>query len=455
MCEKDTTYALCTFHAAQVLNEAKTLLAQAVSDDEVHSATLSLVAAQSQFNATNGGIKTLERVRARTPEKRDTLTEILLASAETHAKQKVAMAHHEPGSDIIDLAEVSVNQQQNYIDDEGNHRIRITTNDELLEILNAKTSKEMLDQASLAHNQKFATRLPIGTKTSFDKKVPTWQDAEDVNAMRVEQMLLDGFHIVRAGSSDSTVSDIAIFHDATNTVLTYVESKMNKAQSGQIVVKLDNNGQWLPTKATNFYDVAVVNIMNKAVATGNPDAYLSQLSPSEQDVVVSWFKEHYTKKNAHFVAVTDKNTDYTAVFALDDVERYANITIQKPRAKASGSSSVPTKEVDAAKEAAKDHFKDALYSFEQEGKRLFANFLVAQPKGSYFGDGYVLSSTATERINAHGQREFKYEIRKTSATRNATIMFNFEYIGDLKTHGTRLVRDWCRSIVREHEKLQE
>lgn len=454
MCQKDTTYALCTFHAAQLLNEAKAVLAQAITTDEVQSATRFVEEAQWRFNATNGGIRTLERVRARTPEKRDELTETILQSAEIHAKQNVAMANHIPGQQMFDLDAITVNSQQNYIDKDGNHRIRITSGKEILDVLDGRSSKEELDAVSLAHNKKFAARLPIGTKTAFDPKAPTWQDAEDVNAMRVDKMLLDGFHIQRAGSSDSTVSDIAIVQDKTGNVLTYVESKMNKAQAGQIVVRKDDQEIWHPTKATNFFDVAIVKIMNKASASGNVDSYLANLVPSEQETVVAWFKEHYTKKNAHFIAVTDKNTDYTAVFALEDIERYAKITIQKPRAKASGSSSVPTREIDSVQLLAKEHFRERLYGLEQDGKRLFATFLTEQPKGSYFAENYVLSASSTERINSHGQREYKYEIRKTSATKNATIMFNFEYIGELKTHGTRLVRDWCRKIVREQDKLK-
>lgn len=433
----------CSNHAAQILEAAKADLALAIKTGKgIEEAHIALAEARIEFNATPAGQQQLERLLA----KASTVTERNSFSKQIHdgrilrARQQTAFKRGmDPDADYSNIEPVQINH---FIGEDGEEKIHLTDNGKIVKTFYRKeVSERTLAKEAWEHNQTVPFKNSITQSAALyaDKKTPSWQMGENVNTSRVNDMLPEGYYASREGSSDSTVSDIAI--KKNGNILGYVEVKMEKAQSGQIVVSQGDNGNYNAADQSNPYTSRIVSLINEANKTENPAKYLTSLNEEDQKTVNSWFKAHYQHKNAAFIAVTDANLNYTSVFPLDKIEEHAKISVFMPRAKSSGSSRLPKKDFPIAQDMIKKEQGGSFVSMSEKDGKTYVD--LSSDQGGYLkGGNYFLSpveNTVTKAGNVH-----TFEVRKISALKNPTIMFNFEYTGDKKTGGKGSISRWLK-----------
>jgi hypothetical protein len=433
----------CSNHAAQTLAKAKAgLIAARKSGIGIEEATLALAEARIDFNSTRAGQGQLERLlaKASTVSERESYTKQMLDGRILRAQQATALKRKmNPEEDYSSIDPVEVDH---FIGEDGEEKIHLTHNGEVIKTFYRKeTTEKILNEESWKYNKTLPYKGIVTSSAALyaDKKTPSWQMGENINTSRVNDMLPEGYHASREGSSDSTVSDRAIKHN--NKTLGYVEVKMEKAQSGQIVVSQDENGNYNASDQSNPHTSRIVELINEANASDNPAKYLSSLNEADQKTVNSWFCSHYEHKNAAFIAVTDSTLNYTSVFPLSKLESHAKISVFMPRAKSSGSGRLPKKDYPVAQEILQTEHKDHFVSMSEKDGKTYVK--LSADKGGYVEkSNYFLSpveSTSTDSGEVH-----TYEVRKISAVKNPTIMFNFEYTGDKKTGGKGAISRWLQ-----------
>ena len=433
----------CSNHAAQNLDKAKTaLIAARKSGIGIEEATLALADARIDFNSTRAGQGQLERLLAKAssvPE-RASYNKQIMDGRILRARQATALKRQmNPDEDYSSINPVEINH---FIGEDGEEKIHLTHNGEVIKTFYRKEATEkVLNEESWKYNRTLPFKNTVTSSAMLyaDKKTPSWQMGENINTSRVNDMLPEGYYATREGSSDSTVSDIAIKQN--DKTLGYVEVKMEKAQSGQIVVSQDEKGSYNAADVSNPHTSRIVEIINEANKSENPAKYLSSLGENDQKTVNSWFCSHYEHKNAAFIAVTDSNLNYTSVFPLSKLESNAKISVSMPRAKSSGSSRLPKKDYPIAQDIlTKKHPSEFISMSEKDGKtyvKLNAERGGYVEQGNYFLSPVETASTDTGDVHT-------YEVRKISAVKNPTIMFNFEYTGDKKTGGMGAISRWLK-----------
>lgn len=433
----------CSNHAAKILEEAKADLAVALKTGKgIEEAQIALAEARIDFNSTPAGQAQLERLlaKASTLTERNSFSKQIMDGRLLRSRQQTALRRGmSPDSDYSNINPVEINH---FIGEDGEEKIHLTDNGTIIKTFYRKeVSEKTVNEAAWNHNQTVPYKNAITSSALLyaEKKTPSWQMGENVNTSRVNDMLPEGYHASREGSSDSTVSDIAL--KKNDKVLGYVEVKMEKAQSGQIVVSEGDNGNFQAADESNPYTSRIVSLINEANKTENPAKYLTSLNEDDQKTVNSWFKAHYQHKNAAFIAVTDSNLNYTSVFPLDKIEEHAKISVFMPRAKSSGSSRLPKKDYPIAQNIiAKEHSGNFISMSEKDGKT-YVN--LKSDQGGYLKEGNYFLSPVENSVTKAGEVH-TFEVRKISALKNPTIMFNFEYTGEKKTGGKGAISRWLK-----------
>lgn len=239
-------------------------------------------------------------------------------------------------------------------------------------------------------------------------------------------------HIVfrLSGASNSNAPDIMLYKDGQH--LFNIEVKMAKAQSGQFVVKYENDQFVFSTaNKTDEEDAAVIiDHMNK-----NKEKYKNVTTtsiPINMDVeeFSKWIVSHYLGKNEQFV-ITEGNNG----FIIFPIEKYTDYfeTTAAYRIKKSGSCDASQNNVDDLKAYFKAQNIPAVFSFV--GKKLYMTGYSMRIKekisvGKY---DYMVSS-----IDENG-----CYLRRLSNTNNANVIFSISLkreqdLCDLKEFGEKI-----------------
>lgn len=444
----------CSYHAVNDFEKAKLAFETATTLQAKEKAAKKLQESQDLLDTTTAGqnMLTQQISDASSPTERELLRIRLVQGARLKAQQLTASKRGLPAD--ADVTKITPTQIRSFVNENGDVMYRLTEGSVVIQTLPADpASLTKLQDKAWELNQTVPYFFPASSAQNLygdkDKKIPSWQLAENVNAARVHEMLPAGYRASREGATDSTVSDIAIRNNK-NEILGYVEVKMENAQAGQIVVTTDGN-TFAATSSndTNPYTGAVVDIINRQseYLKQNPNGQRLQrekLSPADQETVTNWFKAHYKEKNVSFIAVTNSELSYTSVFPLDKVDEHANVSITMPRAKRSGSSRLPKKDVANAVAHTKK-MKSHVKTFEKDGKTYVETSRIALTNEAYLGaNGEYFLSHQEEVKQADGNYHQIYEVRKLSATKNMTLMFNFDYTSSRRTQGKRELVNWLK-----------
>lgn len=265
-----------------------------------------------------------------------------------------------------------------------------------------------------------------------------WAVNEHYIAMQIKQRLPQEYDLEVMGSTDSTVSDLCIVNSEGETV-TFVESKSVKSQCGQFVLTVNGEGIFEATSGLdNPHTMPLVKVLNDYIKAYPDDRKIvpERLTEEAEGLVYSWIKHHYTQMGVSFIAVTDNGNTFVNVIPLNSLEQEVNVSLNFPRIKQSGSSSLPK----SHKELFKTVFTGSTAAryqhvlFEKGGKT-FVKMVnrVLSLKEQYVGDEYFLSKVSETN------KEALYTVRKRSKTRNVNEVLSFEYVGVFKNKGFDLL----------------
>ncbi len=221
-------------------------------------------------------------------------------------------------------------------------------------------------------------------------------------------------HFDCRGGSNSTVSDIEVMTNSGRHF--YIEAKHCPAQCGQFVL-LPNVGEgkfeYSRQNATllNPYSESIIKHMNsrfdeykEAGTAGKPIEMENGSS-----IFAAWIVQAYRDKGAEFI-ITNGNI----IIPVDDFSNSFYISA-KYRVKRSGSNSVGSGRMDAAREYLESNF--SLTSVQRSGDKLFAT------SDSYLHNRRFVIAGTEYMISGRGER---YEIRRLSNTFNANVIFSIE-----------------------------
>lgn len=231
------------------------------------------------------------------------------------------------------------------------------------------------------------------------------------------------------GGSNSNVSDIKVIVDGKIT--SYVESKMNLAQSGQFVLLLeDSSFVFSPKNKSKLNDSSkfILDYINynfdyfKNVGTNSLSI---DLSP---ETFNDWIINHYKNKGVKFIITTTFDNQYL-LFPIEDFGKYFTVTANFRRKK-SGSANLP-KSYDIIVE---NYFKDMLskqnlnYKIFRDGSKCFIHI---DGFNSFSKYKFPLNEKSTGYLSDKGLN--LYEIKKLSNTNNPNVIFSIEYNGFIDT----------------------
>lgn len=225
------------------------------------------------------------------------------------------------------------------------------------------------------------------------------------------------------GGSDSTKPDILV--QKNGLPIFYVESKSEKAQSGQFVALANIRTRsfvFSPrnhSKPNSFTD-QILAYMNQHfrdhVSPGTGGIKLA-LDPS---LFASWITNYYRQKGVRFFIIPTK-TSY-AIFPLDSFEDYVDVDASY-RLKGSGSSNPARKSYTAIRCVLQRQYGIVPTDTSTSDGKFFFTAPTEELNNAIFylaPNRYLL---AKRSINPSGTR-YTYEVRKLSNTKHATVIFS-------------------------------
>lgn len=276
---------------------------------------------------------------------------------------------------------------------------------------------------------------------------PQWSINEEYITNRVSDILPSEFTAVRMGSADSTVSDIAVYN-SEGKIVTFIEAKSEKSQCGQFVLTEDDNGQLTATSGLdNPYTLPLTETLNRYRIEHPNDTKINpnNLSVEEKTQVYNWIKHHYANMGASFVAVTDNDNTYVNLVPLDDLENEAEVSLNFPRIKQSGSANLPKSHKEAFVSALKiskvSQYEHNVYHAEGKTFVEIKNSSLSIEEQYVDKDNYFLS-----KIETTNKGSTLYVAKKRSNTKNINEVLGFEYKGDKKDKGFELLNNYLKNI---------
>lgn len=268
---------------------------------------------------------------------------------------------------------------------------------------------------------------------------PQWSLNEAYITEVIDGNLPEGFIAKRMGSSDSTVSDVAIY-DKTGKLVTFVEAKSEKSQCGQFVLTEDANGVLTATSGLeNPHTIPLTNILNAYRKTNPSDKKIdpNKLSDTDRKEVYDWIRDHYRGMGASFIAVTDNDNSYVRLVPLEELEGSVNVTLNYPRIKQSGSADLPKTQREAFEQK---WFSNGLSNREHkmftEGSKTLVeiNGAALSTSEQYVDEEKFFLSKIRETSTGN-----VYAVKKRSTTKNINEVLGFEYIGEKTSGGFNLL----------------
>lgn len=256
---------------------------------------------------------------------------------------------------------------------------------------------------------------------------------EYIACNRIKKELPNGWSAEVSGQSDSTKPDIAVY-DNKNIFQYYIEVKMSNAQAAPLVVtKVD--GVWVPnSKEPSAYDKARVNILNRPENLLLEAGKAVPLSDSELKLMKKAYQEELTNKQVKDIYVVDinKNNDKKYSVANLDENHNLGISLMTPRAKASGSSSVPASRVEEVKTSIKNSNKEFVsisQKVDNKGKSRTIIYLKDElgnknDERRHLSEEIYLSGGSSKPVyrtfNGNIVQVYPYEVRLKSSKPNST-----------------------------------
>lgn len=223
------------------------------------------------------------------------------------------------------------------------------------------------------------------------------------------------------GGANSTTSDIQIIKN--NTLLGYIEAKMNIAQSGQFVLLNDDTNKmfiYSPLSKTpiNASSQLILNYIN-----ANYD-YFKDVSTSSlginlnSDIFNNWIIEHYSNKNAQFMITSLPQNEFI-IFPTKNFGDYFNVKANFRRKK-SGSRELPSSDSNIVSNYLNATFDDI--KITNLNKKYFVTFSKTIPPFKKYK--FSLNSNSYQLTQKYNNT---YEIRKLGKTNNPTVIFSIEF----------------------------
>jgi hypothetical protein len=256
---------------------------------------------------------------------------------------------------------------------------------------------------------------------------------EYIACNRIKKELPEGWTAEVSGQSDSTKPDIAIY-DNKGSFQYYVEVKMSNAQAAPLVVsKVD--GLWVANSSTpSIYDTARLNILNRPENLNLEAGKPVTLTESEIILMKKAYQEELINKNVKDIYVVDVNKDNDKRYTASSLSTNSNIqvSLMTPRAKASGSASVPTSRVQEVTEAIKSLNKDHVsinQKVDNKGKTRTIIYLKEElgnrnDERRHLSEEIYLSGGSSKPVyrtfNDEVVQVYPYEVRLKSSKPNST-----------------------------------
>ncbi len=218
-----------------------------------------------------------------------------------------------------------------------------------------------------------------------------------------------GLRFVHRGSSNAYANDILVFKE--DRYYFSLEAKYLPAQCGQITLK-QKSAHFVFSKRSRQKNMpqtqVIIDLINNHELLQRNDVRFFE-----------WIKAYYYQKNATWFGLSNayENLDQKSIYVCrtKDLSRYVNVdaTLRK---KKSGSSRIPYRLIDKAMHLVQTKLPDALCHTEG---LLFKKLYVqceAKVKDPYLNEDLYLSHKGN----------FRYEVRKLSATKTLSVTFSME-----------------------------
>ncbi len=241
----------------------------------------------------------------------------------------------------------------------------------------------------------------------------TWEDFEIECTEYLNKRFGAYAKFIHQGGADSTVPDILV---KTKTGATfYIDAKHSPAQCGQFVLLPNietSTFEYSRQNANrlNAYATRIMEYMNysfdeyREAGTAGKDIDM----PDRDEVFSKWVIDTYKSKGARFFI-----TNGFTILPIEQFQRYFDIAA-KYRIKRSGSSSVGKSRIEIVSDYISKH-NYSVVKTRTEGDKLFVS------SSKYLHDQRFILNAYEYMFSLRGQ---EYEIRKSSNTYNANVIFS-------------------------------
>ncbi len=224
------------------------------------------------------------------------------------------------------------------------------------------------------------------------------------------------------GGSDSTQPDIQPLIHGKPT-LENIEAKLTPSQAGQFVVLLkDGKFQYSSTYPPDEFSSKIIDEMNQNLEEYSECGTKGVEVMVNQEVLVSWIRQHYANKNSKFIATSTKSGNFDAnwisVIPIERLGEFFQVSAVARRKK-SGSRHLPRKDLELVQRLVEGTYGPNHIVY-RDGQIEFAEGFELQER--YFGEGQYFVSG-------------KNQIKKLSKTNNISVIFTLDYIGEHTTTG--------------------
>ncbi|PWG50577.1 PDDEXK family nuclease [Ligilactobacillus salivarius] len=233
----------------------------------------------------------------------------------------------------------------------------------------------------------------------------------------------DNISFIKTETLDSSISDILVKNG--NSSLFYIEAKDSRAQSGQFVLRLEDNDKFVfSSKNTSpeYEAREIIDYINKNLSTYINVRQRKIDVPIDLEISKKWIINHYRKQNVKFV-ITKYNDEFV-IFPIEKFGDYFDIETHFRRKK-SGSHNLKKSSLKKTKNFIKENFPVVNIQIVDDADLLVAfqkNFDLAENKRFLFeGDLLFFSKQDTSFF---GNETTTFKIRRLSKTNNANIIFS-------------------------------
>lgn len=239
------------------------------------------------------------------------------------------------------------------------------------------------------------------------------------------------------GGSNSNDGDIDIYYN--DEVLTNIECKLSPSQSGQFVIKKQDNNFVLSDKNKNHNEFSeqILNVINQTKNLLKTKNYME--IPLPDNITQHWIVDHYTNKNTDFIITSNNLNSFKAIIPLNEISDYFE-TKAILRRKKSGSKNIAKKDIDSVKDEVKKFIENKngrVRGFKENGKKLYVDAFLE--KGD---DKYKLPNSLLFLRYDYDTKS--YVVTKRSNTNNHTVIFEIKYKGPYKDINHYKINDLLR-----------